>query len=538
MGYADLGCFGSTNNSSPHIDSLARDGLRFTQWMSAASICTPSRAAMQTGRLPARFGMTANSLPWRVLITPDQPTGLPDSELTVATLLKRKGYSTGMSGKWHLGLSNKTTQWAHLPRQHGYDSWLGMPYSNMLACKQGQETDFFCLMMANNTVVQQPFKAENMTQEFTRHAIDFLEWNAAGGDYPASSGMGSGAGTASSRESNAPLANGARKPFFFMFNFMHVHTPLFSSPRFTNVSAGGPFGDNVAEMDDAVGQVLAALDRLGLANDTLVLLTSDNGPYQEEGWQNVGRTGVTQATRLKGGKGQVWEGGLRMPAVARWPGRVAPGKTTDALVGSVDILPTLLSLAGEELPSDRHYDGRDMAPVLFAAEPATAPSAHEFMFHYCGSNVTAVRHIVNGSTYKLHLASQVWQSDKRPSPLCIQCCPYDWEHYEPFGGGGSLCNCAGKHITKHDPPLVFRMDDDKTESNPISRDAFPGGASAFDTEIATVKAALAEHYATVAPSPDQMKSLPNKKLQPCCTGGLYKKGNCNCDLYVPGRAYP
>jgi arylsulfatase A-like enzyme len=125
MGYSDLGCYGSQNNSSPNIDQLAAEGLRFTQWMSAASVCTPSRAALQTGRLARRFGMTANVLPWRLLITPSQSTGLPASERTVATELKELGYRTGMSGKWHLGVSNETTQWAHLPPRHGYDSWLG-----------------------------------------------------------------------------------------------------------------------------------------------------------------------------------------------------------------------------------------------------------------------------------------------------------------------------------------------------------------------------------------------------------------------------
>ena len=523
MGYADLESFGATNVSTPATNRLAREGLRLTQWLSAASVCTPSRAALQTGRLARRLGMTADTLPIRVLSTISEPGGLPSGERTIATELKELGYRTGMSGKWHLGMSNETAFGAHLPPMHGYDSWLGIPFTNMHACAATHlpaPSAYFCLLMANTTVVQQPFAAQNMTSELTRHALDFLEWGGR---------QGSSAGQ-------------RRQPFFFMFNFLHVHTPLFSAPAFTNVSAGGKFGDNVEEMDDAVGQVLAKLDELGLANDTLVLLTSDNGPFAEEGWDNVGRVGG-----LAGSKGQTWEGGIRMPGLARWPGRIAAGAVTDALVGTLDVFPTLLALAGGAPRADRVYDGADMAGVLFAPDPAAAPSAHDFMWHYCGNNVTAARHVVKTTataadgtttvstrTLKLHFATQVWKSDKNPSPLCVQCCPNNTLHSKV----GSMCECDVAALTLHVPPLIFDMDLDRNESSPLRPELFPGGRDAFHAEVELVRRALADHYATITPAPDQMRMLPNNSLQPCCTGGPWDANACLCDTYAPGQAYP
>ena len=381
-------------------------------------------------------------------------------------------------------------------------------------CQQGHETNYFCLMMGNTTVVRQPFKAQNLTSEHTRHALDFLQWSAE-----------------------------AAAPFFFIYNFMHVHTPLFSSPPFAGISkAGGKFGDNVQEMDDAVGQVLAKLHALGLANDTLVLLTSDNGPYAEEGWENVGR-----AIGLKGSKGQTWEGGIRMPGIARWPGRIAAGSTTDALAGTIDIFPTIMAAAGAQPRTDRLYDGADLAPVLFAADPAAAPSVHDFMWHYCGDNVTAARHVVKTTataadgtttvstrTLKLHFATQVWKSDKSPSPLCVQCCPNNTLHDKL----GSMCECDGESLKHHVPPLIFDMDLDRNESSPLKPELFPGGRDAFHAEVELVKSALADHYATVTPAPDQMRTLPYNALQPCCTGAPWAANACLCDTYAPGQAYP
>jgi arylsulfatase A len=251
--------------------------------------------------------MTANNLPWRVMVTPDQPGGLPHDEHTIAELLKSKGYATGMSGKWHLGISNRTTPWAHMPTAHGFDSYVGIPFTNMPYCRGplSRENKEFCMVMANHTVVQQPTVYDNLTDTLTGHAVDFITRQAA-----------------------------TKQPFFFLMSFVHVHSPLFTSPRFTNVSQGGKFGDNVAEMDWSVGEVVDTLDRLGLSNDTLIFFVSDNGPYAEEGWDNCGRSGG-----LKGSKGQTYEGGIRVPGIARWPGTIPDHIVQDTLVSSLVSMP-------------------------------------------------------------------------------------------------------------------------------------------------------------------------------------------------------
>ncbi len=254
--------------------------------------------------------MTANELPWRVLIAPAQTGGLPQEEHTIAELLKPLGYMTGMSGKWHLGLGDKKDKHVHLPSNHGFDSYLGIPFTNMPYCKQGKEMKEFCMVMANHTIVEQPTIYSNLTSVITNHAIDFISRSVS-----------------------------METPFFFFMSFVHVHTPLFTSPAFTNVSRGGRFGDNVEEMDWSVGQILASLDRLNIRNNTLVVFVSDNGPYLEEGWDEGGRT-----NGLKGGKGQTYEGGIRVPGIVRWPSVVPPRIVSDSLIGSLVILPSLTHL--------------------------------------------------------------------------------------------------------------------------------------------------------------------------------------------------
>eukprot|EP00730_Choanoeca_flexa_P002180 TRINITY_DN10943_c0_g1_i2.p1 TRINITY_DN10943_c0_g1~~TRINITY_DN10943_c0_g1_i2.p1 ORF type:complete len:527 (+),score=90.49 TRINITY_DN10943_c0_g1_i2:95-1675(+) len=493
LGYGDLGCFGRENISTPNVDSLAQDGIKLTQWISAASVCTPSRAAFQTGRLPVRFGMTANALPWRVLALPSQPTGFPAEETTIAELLQTAGYTTAISGKWHLGISNATHQWAHLPRQHGYDSFLGMPFTNMHACTQGTaEAVQYCMIMANNTVVEQPTNYDNLTQIITDHTIDVMQHAVA-----------------------------IEQPFFAVMSFVHVHTPLFTSPRFRNVSKGGRFGDNAEEMDHAVGRLLEALERLQIADDTLVLLFSDNGPFAEEGWDNAGRTGG-----LKGSKGQTYEGGIRMPALARWPGHIPAGTTSDIPVSTMDVFPTLATLANITVPSSIQLDGRDISQVLM--HPSTANAPHQYLWHYCGQNVTAAR---NGR-YKLHFATPIWTSVARPSGLCKECCPYGPTAFN--GTGGSLCDCAAGDLQQHDPPVIYDMTNDKEELHPLTPSDIPN----YQQLVDETQQALQAHYATVQHHANEMISLPNPALVPCCQGSWPHAEECRCQRYREHHVYP
>jgi steryl-sulfatase len=397
-------------------------------------------------------------------------------------------------------------------------------------------------------VVQQPTHMQNLTLELTDHAIRFINNSVA-----------------------------AEQPFFLLFAYVHVHTALFSSPMFTNVSRGGRFGDNLEELDWSVGQVLSTLTAHGIADNTLVLFTSgrslcctylppithvhthtassiqtpynplaqrtfaqanltrppslrpthslvDNGPYAEEGWDECGRTGG-----LAGSKGQTFEGGIRMPGIAMWPGVVPPGVVTDTLVSTLDIFPTALAIAGVPLPAGVIIDGRNMLPILRV--PATTPTAHDWLWHYCGNNVTAGRH----AGLKFHFATQRWTSAARPSPKCKQCCPYGPTSFN--GTGGSMCDCASGDVDFHDPPLIFNMTADREERHPLTVSTFPGFAAA----VAAAQDALAAHYVTVVGAKDQMHTLPDPLLQPCCNTptilGVTER-TCECDTFAEGKVYP
>jgi len=302
-------------------------------------------------------------------------------------------------------------------------------------------------------------------------------------------------------------------------SFVHVHTPLFSSPAFTNVSRGGRFGDNVEEMDWAVGRITSGLDNLNISKDTLVFFVSDNGPYTEEGWDECGRTGG-----LKGSKGQTYEGGIRVPGIVRWPGTVPAGVVSDTLVSSLDILPTILSAAGVPLPKDRVYDGLDLTTVL---KNPSLPSPHEYLWHYCGHNVTAGRH----NNFKFHFATANWTTTYQPSPKCIQCCPAGPTSLN--GTGGTLCDCGIKDLIFHNPPLIYDMSKDPLERVPLTPETMPS----YFQEIANIHAALHSHYAGMAPAADQMHTLPLPGLAPCCNG-VWPISSCECNSYVPGHVYP
>lgn len=307
LGYADLACYGSRKISTPNLDRLAREGVRFTDFYSCAPVCTPSRAGLMTGRYAIRSGLP------RVLFQ-NNPTGIPDTELTMAQLLKARGYSTACVGKWHLGHLPQ-----FLPTRHGFDSYYGIPYSNDMGVPKDGYRDV--PLMENEETVERPAVQDSLTRRYTERTVKLIKEHKNG-------------------------------PFFIYMAHTFPHVPLYASAAFKGKSKDGLFGDTVEEIDWGAGEIMKALRDQGLERNTIVMFTSDNGPYGHS------------ARPLRGGKSQVYEGGMREPFIARWPGHIRPGSICRQPASQLDLLPTLVRIAGGKPPSDRVIDGRDIRPLL------------------------------------------------------------------------------------------------------------------------------------------------------------------------------
>ncbi|MBN1676538.1 MAG: sulfatase [Kiritimatiellae bacterium] len=341
LGYDDLGCYWTPNPApgyekieTPHLDAMAEQGLRFTDFYASAAVCTPTRAALMSGCYSYRVGLNLH------VLTEKAGKGLHPAELTIAELLKRRGYATGCIGKWHLG-----HQPQFLPTNQGFDFFYGLPYSN--------DSSLVQLMCQHEIVMDQADLPQNLlSQMYAEQALDFIDRNRA-------------------------------RPFFLYLAHNMPHVPLTVSNKFRDSSARGLYGDVVRELDWNVGRILQRLQQLGLDNDTLVVFTSDNGPWLREG-DNGGK-----AYPLRWGKSTIWEGGHRVPCIVRWPGHVPGGRTTGEIATMMDFYPTVAALAGAALPADRVIDGKDIRPLL-AGEPGAA-SPYEAYFYIDNNQVAAVR---------------------------------------------------------------------------------------------------------------------------------------------------
>lgn len=426
LGWGDLASYGHPTIATPNLDRLAAEGQRWTNFYVGASVCTPSRAALLTGRLPIRSGMmSANQ---RVLF-PDSHEGLPASEITIAEMLKGTGYRTGHVGKWHLGHLPQ-----YLPTRNGFDFYYGIPYSNDMdpvnnptegksrrARFWNPKFEYWNVpLMRNEEIIERPADQRSITKRYAEQAVEFIRENRGG-------------------------------PFLLYLAHSMVHVPLFRSKEFEGVSRRGMFGDTVEEIDWSIGRILDVLEELGIARNTLVFFSSDNGPwltYDDHG----GSAGL-----LRMGKGSTWEGGMRVPGIFRQPGTVRPGVIRE-IGATMDLLPTFAAMAGVKPPADRTLDGYDLSGML-AGKSDKSPRSE--IFYYRAAELWAVR-------------MGPWKA-----------------HYQTKSG------YLDDPLLKHDPPLLFHLEHDPSEKYDV--------AAEYPDVLKQIAALVARHRKTLPdPLPDHL----------------------------------
>jgi arylsulfatase A-like enzyme len=393
MGYADIGSFGATGYATPNLDRMAREGARLTDFYVAQAVCSASRAALLTGCYPNRVGIQG-ALDHRA------DYGISDNETTIAQMLKARGYATAIYGKWHLGHHPQ-----FLPTRHGFDEYFGLPYSNDMwpnhpTAPKGYYPEL--PLIENDKVVQLMPDQTQLTTWYTEHAVNFIERNKD-------------------------------RPFFLYLPHSMPHVPLFVSNKFKGKSKQGLYGDVIEEIDWSVGQVLDTLKRLGLDQQTLVIFTSDNGP-----WLSYGNH-AGSANPLREGKATSFEGGVREPFVARWPDRIPAGAVNRAPAMTIDLLPTIAKLASAEVPKDRIIDGLDIWPMLSDGRETRSP--HDALYFYWGKELHAVR----SGKWKLHL-------------------PHPYQHLESAGGDGA----PGRYVRQSLELSLFDLEKDVGETRNVA----------------------------------------------------------------------
>jgi len=338
LGYGDLGCFGAEAIATPNLDKLAADGVRLTSFFSSGPVCSPSRAGLMTGRYPARVGVTAVYVPNRNMAGPGINLaagiglGMNTKEITLAQAVKTAGYKTCCIGKWHLGDLKP-----HRPHHRGFDHYLGLLYSNDMTPLP---------LFRNDEIIEKsPVDQNYLTQQYTKEALDWLAQNHS-------------------------------EPFLLYLPHTFPHIPLHASPEFRGRSKAGLYGDCVEELDWSVGEIMKALDSYGIADNTFVFFNSDNGPWFQ------GSPGG-----LRGRKDETFDGGMKVPGIACWPGVIPAGTVSNEPSMNIDLFPTALALAGVEVPGDRIIDGQNILPLLQGA----SKTPHESLFFYKGNKLQAMR---------------------------------------------------------------------------------------------------------------------------------------------------
>ncbi len=405
MGYGDITPFNpKTKNRTPNLDRMTKEGMKLTSFY-AAPVCTPSRAQVLTGCYAKRV-----SLPQ--VISPTCPIGLSAEEHTIAGLLKAQGYATMCIGKWHVG-----DQPEFLPTRRGFDHYLGLPYSNDMGGEWDGADDVPppkrkppLPLVRDEKVIEtlKPADQDRLTERYTDEAVKFIHEHKGG-------------------------------PFFLYLAHTAVHVPLHPGAKFKGASANGKYGDWVEEADASAGRVFDALRELKLEANTLVVFSSDNGP-----WLTQGKDGG-EAGPLRGGKGGTYEGGVREPTIAWWPGRIAAGSTCDAVAGNIDLLPTFVALAGGAVPADRKIDGADISPLLFGKSKDSPREAHYF---FDGDKLQAIR----SGPWKLAVARQFERNGKVLKNLPKLARPFIPKLYNLDDDIGETTDVADKN-----PDMVKRL---------------------------------------------------------------------------------
>ncbi|NXO03699.1 STS sulfatase, partial [Rhinopomastus cyanomelas] len=543
LGIGDLGCYGNRTLRTPNIDRLAEEGVKLTQHIAASPLCTPSRAAFLTGRYPIRSGMAAFSR-FGVFLFSASSGGLPSEEITFSKLLKQRGYATALIGKWHLGMNcESSNDFCHHPLSHGFDYFYGIAVSNFRDCKPGQGSVFLrgiqkslvvpiqitgitllslaivkctgllkvpfqalgycllvaavalaalifffchfrhlnCFLMRNHQIIQQPLSYENLTQRLTKEALHFI------GSF--------------------------HNHILTLFFITHVYLYLYKLRMEPGSAQGHPMlGQGAVGVSwNTGGQVLDVLEKYNLSSKTLVYFTSDQGAHVEEisgaGEVHGGHNGI-----YKGGKSTNWEGGIRVPGLVRWSGVTQAGASIDEPTSNMDVFPTVVKLAGAQLPSDRMIDGHDLMPLL---QGRVTRSKHEFLFHYCNAYLNAVRwHPANSDS--------IWKVF------------FFTPNFSPEDSNGCsdslVCFCHEGFIKQHDPPLLFDLSRDPEEKVPLTAETEPR----FDEVLRVVQLAVDNHTRSLRAVPNQL-SLGNliwkPWLQLCCSS---LSQYCSCDYDSEG----
>ena len=365
QGYADVGVFGAEGFETPNLDRMAAEGRTFTDFYAAQAVCSASRAALLTGCYPNRIGIQG-------ALGPNSKTGISADESTIAEVLKPLGYATAIFGKWHLGDSPR-----FLPTRHGFDEYFGLPYSNDMWPRHPTNPGGYppLPLIEGEEVVEHNPDQHNLTTWYTDRAVSFIDAHKD-------------------------------EPFFLYVPHSMPHVPLFVSEKFEGKSAQGLYGDVIMEIDWSVGQILDAIGRNGLDENTLVIYCSDNGPWLSYG-DHAGSAGP-----LREGKGTTFDGGQREPTIMRWPGRIPDGTSCIEPAMTIDVLPTLAAITGATLP-DHAIDGLDISPLIFGEDRAESP--HDALYFYWGGDLQAVR----SGPWKLHF-------------------PHDYRSLDGTGGTGGL----------------------------------------------------------------------------------------------------